>query len=118
MKTICLVGVLLAFNLTACGEKQDPFGGGDGGVDGEVTYGNQIGPLLEANCVPCHDSAKSGAERNGAPLGVDFDNYTDAKNSALGANTRIQAGTMPPTGAPSTGDKALFQAWVDQGMKE
>ncbi len=124
----CFITVFLVL-VPSCGEKQDPVGATDAGMDGQadgqnqsdddaVSYSKQIASLLNTHCVSCHATTNSGAQRNGAPIGVDFDTYDSAKASAQRANTRIQAGTMPPAGPLSDEEKALFQSWLDQGTRE
>jgi len=105
---------------TGCGEKQDPGGGAgdDADVDGGVTYSEHVAPILDGHCIGCHSGYLEGADRNGAPPGVDFDTYEAAVESGDAANVRIQAGSMPPSGSLSAGDKAIFQAWVDEGFPE
>jgi mono/diheme cytochrome c family protein len=113
--------LVLGIALAACGEKADPGGPGDDDIDvdgGEVTYAEDIKPMLDSNCISCHAAALNGADRNGAPLGVDFDTYTAAVDSGEQANTRIKAGTMPPSGPLSGEEMSLFQAWVDQDFPE
>jgi uncharacterized membrane protein len=119
---------LLATVLTGCGEKQNPVqepdgavGDGDGSQSGDVvpvTYTGQIKALLDSSCIGCHASTLQGAARNGAPLGVNFDSYAAAHQSASRANARIQAGTMPKSGPLTAQEKALFLAWIDQGLQE
>ena len=111
---------LCALWAAGCGDKQDPFLVDDGGQDGvgPVTYTGRIKALLDASCIRCHATSRQGADRTGAPVGVDFDTYVEAKNSGPGANQRIQAGTMPPSGPLPSGEKAQFQAWIDQNMPE
>lgn len=88
----------------------------------EVTYHNTIRPLLEANCVSCHQYGGIGP----FPLG-DF-----ASVASLGEliATTVEAGTMPPWPPDETcGDfrdpKHLspeqvlsFREWVDNGKPE
>lgn len=105
----CLIG--------GCGEKQDPLGP-DAGIEGDVTYGVHIMPILDANCIRCHAADKQGAARNGATVGFDYDTYQDAVETADRANAQIQAGAMPVGGQLTDEDKGLFQAWVDQGTPE
>lgn len=112
-------GLLALLGLLAggCGEKQDPFGP-DAGVEGDVTYTGQVAPILDANCIRCHASDKQGAGRNGAPVGFDYDTYDDAVATAARAKAQIQSGSMPVGGNLTDEEKALFQAWVDQGTPE
>ncbi|MCH7472350.1 M6 family metalloprotease domain-containing protein [bacterium] len=89
-----------------------------------VNYDDDIRPeIFEFICLDCHDSAKSGGARMGAPVGVDFDTYARATQGDIPnrSNTRIQAETMPPGWyAPplSQEKKDLFQAWIDDGIQE
>jgi hypothetical protein len=39
----------------------------------------------------------------------------DVKANASAANSAIQNGIMPPSGALSSANKLLFQTWVNQG---
>lgn len=57
--------------------------------------------VFASNCLACHSSDKSGGARNGAPAGVNFDNYTDAIASGDKAVGRgvIQM-NMPPSFSP------------------
>ena len=102
-----------------CGDKIDPLAGPGGDVGTDVTYTGQIKQVLDTNCIRCHSSDRQGAERNGAPPSVNLDTYEGAVDASARALVRIQAGTMPPdTGGIPQGDRDLFQAWVDQGLKE
>ena len=85
--------VLVSFAI-GCGEKQDPAGDADFQIDCGVTYTEHVKPILDANCISCHASNLEGADRNGAPEGIDFDSYGAAKASGDEANTRIQAGVF------------------------
>ena len=73
-------------------------------------------------CLQCHSSTLSGAARNAAPVGVDFNTFAKATSPGpLGpnnvrANVRIQEGTMPPTGGLPGNLRALMQDWVDNGF--
>ena len=112
------VAALVAL-LLCCGTKNDPVGGSTAdNLPDTVTYAEHIRPLLETTCTGCHASAREGADRNGAPTGVDFDTYANIALWAERANARIQAGSMPPSGGLDSDDRALFQKWVDQGLPE
>jgi hypothetical protein len=92
-------------------------GGSGGGADagsksdgssGTVSYAKDIQPLLEANCTRCHGGSRPSA-------GIDLTSYDKVKPNAAAANSAIQKGAMPPTGALSAANKQLFQAWVNAG---
>jgi len=61
--------------------------------------------MVSASC-SCHASGSTSP-----PLGT----YTDLKNNASRANSAIQGGNMPPSGALNATQKADFQAWVTAG---
>jgi uncharacterized membrane protein len=82
----------------------------------QTSFANDIQPLLAARCAPCHAVSKQGRARRGAPPGVDLDTYAAAREHAEDSNELIQDGSMPPAGSLSAEQRALFQAWVKQGM--
>ena len=118
--------------LGGCGEKDDPVqdkdsgtqddgsnqDGNSGADEDSVTYTSHIKTILNANCTRCHLAELQGADRNGAPVGIDFDNYGDASTNSTRANARIQAGSMPPGGGLDQSDRDKFQAWINQGVPE
>ena len=102
----------------ACEDKTDPIGDPSDGLPDAVTYTQHVKPLLDAHCIQCHATSRQGADRNGAPTGVNCDTYAVAQASADRGNARIQAGTMPPSGGLSQYDRSLFAKWVEQGTQE
>jgi len=53
--------------------------------------------VFETNCLGCHSSELTGADRNGAPAGADFDTYSEASEHGEGAvNRGVIAMDMPP----------------------
>lgn len=82
------------------------------------TWAHDIRPLLERTCVSCHDSRKTGAARQGAPLGHDFDSYTGALRLLWHSNDLIQIGMMPPSAPLSAAEKDLYLRWATAGAPE
>lgn len=74
----------------------------------EVFYGNQIMPIINANCqIPsCHGS------NSGIPT---WATYNDVKAKAGRIKDRTGAKSMPPTGPLSDTDIKLIADWVDIG---
>lgn len=79
-----------------------------------ISYSNQIQPILNANCVRCHDAATS-------------QNFTSYKTTKPFAEAGILEGCitgkpdfllMPPAQKMDSCDIKAIQAWVHQGMKE
>ena len=119
MRNAAITALALALLATACGDKLDPDQPPTCDPALPVSYAQEVGPVLESYCTRCHSS--SAANRRGAPEGVDFDTYAAAAAAAEMANQRVQAGTMPPSGAsprPDARARCLLQAWVDQGLPE
>ena len=115
---VCILTAGLAALQWGCGEKIDPVLGDFVPVDGGATYGEAIKPLLDRHCIGCHASYRSGPNRSGAPINVNYDTYEEAAASASAGNTRVQAGSMPPSGPLSRAERELFQQWVDDGAPE
>lgn len=87
----------------------------DVSTEGKVTY-YALYPLLETHCLACHSSKVAGLARQGAPRGVDYDTYLLAVKYASSGNAWVQDGGMPPAAPLSATEKALFQAWLDDGV--
>src|SRR5450759_4851903 len=81
-----------------------------GDATAQVSYATQIAPLLAANCTSCHGGS-------GPSAGISLNSYTNVKATANAANSAIQSGIMPSSGALSAANKLLFQTWVNQGMQ-
>lgn len=114
--------VLLSFPLllaTSCGDKIDPVTIFPPPDDEVVSYVEDIKPILDNYCILCHSTGKQGVERQGAPVTLNLNTYEVAVAASPLANIRIQSGTMPPIGAkPTDSERALFQAWIDQGTPD
>jgi uncharacterized membrane protein len=118
MKTVVALftGISLCIGSFACGEKLDTYSGEYDPL--LITYWDDMKPLLDTNCVPCHASDLAAEHRNGAPPNVNFDTYEAASASALKAVSAIQKDTMPPDSVLSDEEKELFRKWVNDGMPE
>jgi mono/diheme cytochrome c family protein len=119
-RSVGLAAILLA--TVSCGTKIDAVQDRDvGPLDlpaAGVTWCNDIQPLMARFCASCHDSAKSGAARQGAPAGADFDTYATTAPSATAAKGFMQKGAMPPSGRIPDVDLGLFLEWIDTGMRD
>jgi uncharacterized membrane protein len=71
-------------------------------------------------CTACHSSALTGAARNMAPVGTDFDSFAAAMAKAGAAASRVNLGQMPPAGAaqPTPDEKAALLAWAVCGTPQ
>ena len=88
-----------------------------------VTYSADVQPLFEAKCNYCHNHEKTGVEREGAPVGVDYTTYAAAVVNALGALDEARSETMPPSceacpPVPNSEQTNLLCNWIKQGTPE
>jgi mono/diheme cytochrome c family protein len=82
-----------------------------------TTYSAVIAPIIQANCVGCHQGASPSG---GVSLGtyaqtVNAVNASGLVDALSGSNGRAQ---MPPAGAMSACNVALLQRWVRAGMPQ
>jgi hypothetical protein len=130
MRTFLPVSVLLSVSLLAgCSDKGSGSGGPDSGSAGAPgatgpTFYDDVGPIMNAKCVRCHQQGGIGPFR--------LDNYADAKTNAAAALAMIKAGKMPPyyinhdgtcgdfiaDEALTNTEKATIEAWVTKGTLE
>lgn len=75
---------------------------------GTPTYTGEIKALVDQYCVSCH---KPDGSRANSPM----ESYTNTSKWASSSLTKITDGSMPPSGALSADEQALFKAWVDGG---
>jgi hypothetical protein len=66
-------------------------------------------------CTPCHSESLIGADRAGAPVGVDLDSWAGASLWADRVAHRSLDDTMPPGGGPSEAERARIAEWVACG---
>ena len=95
----------------------------DSMLDQSVSYATDIAPIFEAKCNYCHNHEKTGAARDGAPVGVDYTTYEDSVANAVGALDEILAEEMPPScgacpSVPNAEQANLLCNWIKQGTPE
>ncbi len=80
-----------------------------------VTYTNDIAPLFQANCTPCHFGSNPTAS-------VDLNDYASTvfavENQQLLNAITNNSNPMPPSGLMSEQNRALVTQWVDDQMPE
>lgn len=83
----------------------------------DVAWATHAQPFVEGWCLDCHHSARVGAERNGAPSGVDFDDpgQVVALAGGMAAMATGESPRMPPAGGPSLAERVRFADWVACG---
>lgn len=102
-------------------EDEPPAAPGGGGV----TFANDVFPILNTACAPCHAGSGFGGNNIGGP-DVD-DAFEEASALADNVVNRISNGGMPPAcaggdpgdnGCVSEEDLATIEAWVEAGTPE
>jgi len=86
-----------------------------------VTYDDDVLPqVFQPFCNSCHSSTLTGADRFGAPLGVDYDTYELAIEGAneILAVAEVVVGSMPPAGPLPQELVDLMLAWQAAGFPE
>ena len=119
--TFLLLTCALATALPGCGGSEEVVC--ETVLEETVSFSTDIQPLFEAKCNYCHNHEKTGVEREGAPLGVDYTTYAAAVTNALGALDEARSETMPPSceacpPVPSSEQTNLLCNWIKQGTPE
>jgi len=65
-------------------------------------------------CTNCHSSSLTGAARNAAPEGINYDNFADARANAQTAMHEVYEGEMPLAGSPdlTEAEKTQIYTWA------
>ncbi len=74
-----------------------------------VSYSATIRPLIDNNCMPCHNG--DGSE----PLAPNLTTYDGVESIALLTKTVTQSRVMPRNGSLTEAQIAAIKCWVDQG---
>lgn len=89
--------------------------GAGGTCDSTATWSADIQPLIQAQCVSCHQGASASG-------GLDLSTHANVQNSTLNGSLidRIQRGSgdplaMPPSGPLSNCNQAKFRVWERGG---
>ncbi len=104
-------------------DDQASLDGGDAGAGGadadcaELTYENFAQDFFSSYCARCHSSELSGADRNGAPVGRDWDQLEVIRQFPDSIRNRTFEQANMPTSAPFPSDEERQQLadWIDCG---
>lgn len=78
-----------------------------------LTYESFGQAFMIQNCTPCHHVLLPEADRNGAPVGVDFETYGKVLSWSDRIHERtVVTETMPPGGGLSAEDLSKFEEWL------
>ncbi len=89
----------------------------DGGSDPEpVSFAADIEPILQANCVSCHDDPPT----QNAPMPLlTLEQVADAVNNRnLLGRVNSTNRPMPPSGRMPLATRQLIEDWIDLGLPE
>lgn len=81
----------------------------DAQCEASVLYGETIRPLIDANCMPCHNG--DGSE----PFAPDLTTYNGVAGIAGLIKDVTQSRVMPKEGSLTDNEIAAIKCWVDQG---
>jgi uncharacterized membrane protein len=113
-----VAGIALA--LAGCGTEVDHGAVPDPVCEASaLTYDNFGGPFVLDWCRGCHSSALPDGMRQGAPLGVDFDDLDLVRGWSPEIQIRAAGPdpTMPPAAGPSLEERAMLSEWISCGMQ-
>lgn len=69
---------------------------------------------LRSWCTGCHHSQLEPADREGAPVGLDFDDHDIVLDTLarIAARATGEVPTMPPVGGADARERARFERWL------
>ncbi len=111
MWSLAALAVVASLGMGACSESHEHEHGGSAtgatcpssGAPSAQNFGTAF---LETHCLSCHSKSLTGAARQGATEGVDFDTLSDVRRQAALIDTHAAAGPnatnteMPPANRP------------------
>jgi len=107
--TFLIIGFLL-FSCTR--EKVTPI---DQQCNTTVSFSNDIMPIMQANCIACHDQGNASG-------GYDFSSYTaiSANANALLGSVKANGYQLMPLGGPALPDSTIqkISCWINQGKQD
>lgn len=81
----------------------------DGLCETEVSYSQIIRPLMNTNCMPCHNGDGN------TPFAPDLTTYTFVENLDVLIKEVTQSRRMPKTGSLTDVEIQSIKCWVDNG---
>ncbi len=119
MKKLLFIPLMALLTLAACknDSAEELHGEGDPCDTDNVTFSANVEPLIQSNCVPCHNASNASG-------GIFLDQYAGVKevadNGKLMGALNYAAGftAMPPSEKLPDCDIAAVQAWVDAGAQD
>ena len=122
--TVMMGTLVLCVGMCGCNSVPTGGGGGDGNDNAnapctDLTYDNFAAGFMTTYCTGCHSSALTGADRQGAPEGIDYDTLDGVVAQLERIRVRaVEDGTMPPQAAdatPTADELDQLAEWIDCG---
>jgi hypothetical protein len=80
-----------------------------------ISFANDVMPILQANCIGCHDQGNASG-------GFDFSSYTSASANANAILNSMKANgyQLMPIGGPALPDSTIqkISCWINQGKQD
>jgi hypothetical protein len=77
-----------------------------------ISFANDVMPILQANCIGCHDQGNASG-------GYDFSTYTSvsANSNAIIGSVKASGYQLMPIGGPALPDSTIqkITCWIEQG---
>ena len=82
-----------------------------------LTYQDFGQPFFRDWCTGCHSADLAAQDRQGAPVGIDFDSLAGIRTHLddIWSHAADQNALMPPVGSPSSEDRAWLGDWLACG---
>jgi uncharacterized membrane protein len=101
----------------ACGGGGGASSSGSDDCPSEVTYATTAKPFVQKYCISCHSKSVSGTARDGAPVGINFDDEKGLRAHGTHVHEYTDNGRMPPTDdlslpQPSAFERDAFVEWT------
>nr|WP_294860172.1 cytochrome c [uncultured Fluviicola sp.] len=104
------IAILTLFLPSACTKAKVPASFGDTSCPDTISFSQQIGPIIDANCVSCHG--------NGAGTAPTLSNHAEISANADAILNSLQGiPQLMPQGGPALADSLIQQisCWIKQG---
>ncbi|WP_163999205.1 c-type cytochrome [Pyxidicoccus caerfyrddinensis] len=121
----CMAALACLTLVPGCDDDDDDDGGNDDTVEcptggTQLTEQNFGRAFLDTYCTRCHSSTRTGAARNGAPVGFDWDliasvrAHAEEMNEEAGANADGSVNTEMPLNdpRPSDAERRQLSEWL------
>lgn len=83
-------------------------------IDGD-TYATFAAPLFQDFCTRCHSSFRTGDQRNGAPIGLNWDDEASVRANLVVIRNAVGVQNFMPLNAPflSCAERQRLVRWID-----